>query len=360
MISHGPLETFLRRRVDPIVGRFVRSVARFELRRVDPMFVKLAPHRREAMRRAAEAFSPRIKALEAAVIAREPEAVTRYDALVADALAEMRAARPSRDGKGLLPLLSALLSSIERRLYQDAPERLDDPSFPEDERTEALERLDALNTALGTYDVVMAALLPLIEAAERAGQAGPVRVHDIASGHAGFAVLLKQALGDRVIVEASDIKPEYLEIGRARAEALGARVDFYTEDALAMDGIRARGVDVVMCTQALHHFPPGMVARMIGEAARSSRAGALFVDGERGYLILGLFLPTATLLSRSYTLVHDGYVSIRRMYYKEELDLLAALAPGLPADARIDAASTPPAHAYLRILRGAAAEGGRA
>jgi 2-polyprenyl-3-methyl-5-hydroxy-6-metoxy-1,4-benzoquinol methylase len=316
------------------------------------MFVLLAPHRKEAMLRTALMFGPRVKALEDAALGRDLAAADRYDAIVGEAFTRMREMRPrsvaSTSGRGVTTLLSA----IERRLYRDAPEWLDDPTFPEEERTEALELLDVINQTLGVYDGTIAALMPLIEAAERAGRS-PVRVHDLASGHAGFAVLLKQVLGDRVIVEASDIKPEYLEIGRARAEPLGVRVDFYTEDALAMDGVRERGVDVVMCTQALHHFTPGMVARMVGQAARSARVGALFVDGERSYLMIGLFVPTATLLSRSYALVHDGIVSLRRMYYKEELELLAALAPGVPPDAHIEAGSMLPAHAYLRVTRGA-------
>jgi 2-polyprenyl-3-methyl-5-hydroxy-6-metoxy-1,4-benzoquinol methylase len=352
VILASPLSKLLRERFDPAFGRFVRFMARFELRRADPMFVRLAPHRREAMRQTALTFAPRVKELEETVVARDPEASDRYDTIVGEAFTRMREMRPHSAAKPSLADATPLLSAIERRLYRNAPEWLDDPSFPEQERTEALRLLDTINKTFGVYDGTIAALMPLIEAAERAGRR-PVRVHDIASGHAGFAVLLKQALGSRVIVEASDIKPEYLQIGRARAEELGVRVDFYTEDALAMEGIRERGVDVVMCTQALHHFPPGMVARMIGQAARSARIGALFVDGERSYLMIGLFVPAASLLSRSYTLVHDGIVSLRRMYYKEELELLAELAPGVPPDAHVEAGRMLPAHAYLRVTRGA-------
>ena len=43
-----------------------------------------------------------------------------------------------------------------------------------------------------------------------------------------------------------------------------------------------RPTDVIVCTQSLHHFGPGMVARMLGEAARSARAAVVFIDGERG------------------------------------------------------------------------------
>jgi hypothetical protein len=342
----------MRERFDPAFARLAKRVARYDLRRLDPMLTAFAPRRREAMRRVRASMEARAAAIEEAVVARDPEAASRFDALAAEAVDQMRAMDPGGAGPA-----RPILSAIERRLYRDAPEWLDDPSFPEDQRTEALDRLDTVNRALGSYDTFVELLMPLIEAAERAGRS-PVRVHDLASGHAGFAVLLKQMLGDRVAVEASDIKPEYLEIGRARAEALGVKVDFFTEDALAMDGIRARGVDIVVCTQALHHFPPGMVARIIGEASRAAHVGACFIDGERSWLLLGAFIPAATLISRSRTLVHDGIVSLRRMYYREELDLLGALAPGVPEDVRVEVGSSPPAHIYLRLTRDRSIGGG--
>ena len=346
----------MRERFDPAFARLARVVAGFDLRRLDPMLNALAPRRKEAMRRVALSMKPRAAAIEGAVIARDPGAASRFDALAAEAVDEMRSSEPDSSGLSFGPI-DAALSAIERRLYRNGSEWLDDPAFPEDQRTEALDRLDHVNRTLGSYDSFTALLMPLIEAAERAGRS-PVRVHDIASGHAGFAVLLKQALGDRVAVEASDIKAEYLEIGRARAAALGVAIDFFTEDALAMDGIRERGVDIVVCTQALHHFPPGMVARIVGEAARAARVGACFIDGERSWVLLGAFVPAATLISRNRTLVHDGIVSLRRMYYREELELLGALAPGVPEGVRVEVGSSPPAHIYLRLTRDPSSAGG--
>jgi hypothetical protein len=49
-------------------------------------------------------------------------------------------------------------------------------------------------------------------------------------------------------------------------------------------------------------------------------------------------------------LVHDGIVSLRRMFYEEELALLARLAPGLPS-CRVETGTVLPAHAFVRITR---------
>ena len=339
------LSRFLQRRVDPTLERLIRFGVRLEVR--DPVRWSLAAHRREAFRDTAAAFVPRAEAMEEAVAARDPEAVARYDALVAEAIVAMRGRRPSDGGP-----LTAVCDALDRRLYRDEAELLDDPAFPLEERSRGLDGLHRLNEVIGSYEAFTRELMPLIELAERRGRR-PVRVHDLASGHAGYAVYLKQRLGDRVVVEASDIKDEYLDLGRARARDLGVDVDFFREDALAIDGPRARGVDVLLCTQAIHHFSAGMVARMLGEAARAATTGVLFVDGERSWIFHGLVGTIATIYGRSWVLAHDGMASFRRMFYEEELGLIGALAPRVPASARIETGAFLPAHALVRIAHAA-------
>ena len=334
---------FLRDRVDPTLERFVRFALGFELR--DPIRWSLAAHRRDAMRRTAAEFVLRAQGAAEAVAARNPEAIARYDALVAAAVDHMRALRPT----GTNPLTS-LYDALDRRLYRNDPELLDDPSFPAEARAKGLDGLHRLNELLGSYEAFLLALTPLVELAEQRGRR-PVRIHDLAAGHAGFAVFLAQRLGSRVVMEASDIKDEYLDLGRARARALDADVGFFCEDALAIDGPLRRGVDILICTQSVHHFPPGMVARMIGEAARAATTGVLIADAERSWLFYGLVGLVSALHGRSWVLTHDGMVSLRRMFYEEELGLLAALAPSLPPGARLETGTFLPAHAFVRITR---------
>jgi len=337
---------FLQHRIDPTLERLVRFGISLGLR--DPVRWSLAAHRREAFQGTAAAFVPRAEAIRAAVVAREPEAVARYDALVEEAIVAMRSLRPTDSGA-----LTTVFDAVDRRLYRNDPEFLDDPTFPLEARARGLDGLHRLNELFGSYEAFTRALTPLIELAEERGRR-PVRVHDLAAGHAGFAIYLKQRLGDRVAVEASDIKDEYLELGRARARELGVDVDFFVEDALAIDGPRRRGVDILLCTQSIHHFSPGMVARMIGEAARAATTGVLFVDAERSWIFYGLIALLGAIYVRSWVLTHDGMVSLRRMFYEEELGLLAALAPRVPPSSRIETGAVLPAHAFVRIAHAAA------
>lgn len=282
---------------------------------------------------------PRIDELAPRVIAHEREAIDAYDRLVHDAVSRMRAHR-SVDHRWL--------TLVDRALYANRPELLDDPSFPEEARVHVLDRLDKLNALLGIYDSFAELVVPLVERARASGRA-PVSLHDLASGHGGFACLLKQRLGEHVAITASDIRAEYLEIGRREANRRGLEVDFVVQDALSLHNLRAAGVDILTCTQTLHHFAPGMIARMLGEAARVARTGIVFVDAERSLAAVALLTPFALLYGRSYAFVHDTVTSLRRMLYEEELALLAGLAPGMPEHAQVESGFTFPGHAYLRV-----------
>jgi ubiquinone/menaquinone biosynthesis C-methylase UbiE len=331
------MATPLARAIDPYLERLARLSHRFDLR--DPIRWRLAEHRRRAMAEVAAELAPRARALADGVVAHDPRSVERYDRLVVDALAAMRGRRP--DGH---PVLDA----IDRALYVDRPELLDDPRFPEAERVHVLDRLDRMNDVLGSYDSFVALTVPLVERARARGR-GTVTVHDLAAGHGGFALVLKDRLGEAAHVVASDVKDEYLALGRRAAAERRLDVSFVVQDALSLAHLAGSGVDVFTCTQSLHHFPPGMIARMIGEASRVAREGIVFIDAERSWTSIAFLAPFAILWGRSYAFVHDTVVSLRRMYYEEELALLAALAPGLPPGARVETGFAHPAHAFLRI-----------
>lgn len=185
----------------------------------------------------------------------------------------------------------------------------------------------------------------------RAGRTGraPVRVHELAAGHGSFAIHLAKRYGARVEVTASDIKAEYLALGRRRAAEQGAPVHFAHQDATDLSTLGE--VDILLCTQSLHHFPPGMVARMLGEAARAACTGALFIDGERSLLGLLLASPLLWAYGRTWPVLHDTTVSLRRMYLAEELLLFARLAPGLPDDVEVRAGRIPPGYALVSLTR---------
>ncbi len=322
----------------------MRRVSRHDIR--GPVRDLLAPHRQTALGQTLAEYQETAAALHPAVMAHDVAATERFDSIVAEAVAAMRSKHPGTNSSD--SQIDKLLGFIDAPLYRDRPELMDDPAFPEDERTDSIEVLDRFNRCTGIYATVAEVMAPLVQRAEQSGRR-PI-VHDLAAGHGGLALYLAEQFGGRMTIEASDLREEYLEIGRAHARRKSLDVMFLVQDALDLSALAQRGVDVILCTQALHHFPPGMIARVMGEAARAARVGVCFVDGERSWTTLGLVGLVGALYGRTYAFYHDAVTSIRRMYYEEELSLIAQLAPGMP-EARVETGIVAPSHVYVRMTR---------
>lgn len=305
----------------------------------DPLALGLASRRRARVDALVAEVLPRLRPLVDGVLACEPEACSRYDALVAATMADLR----GTTGRGA----AGALFAADRRLYRDEAEWLDDPAIDREERIRLLAVLDRFNEQLGNYRAWGDTVAALVD---RTRRQGPVQVCDLAAGHGGFALALQRRLGARVAVTATDVMDEYLDLGRAQAAAAGLPVRFLRQDATDLRDLRAPdggGFDILLCTQSLHHFPPGMVARLIGQAARAAGRALCFIDAERnvlGVLLLGHLLGA---YGRSQVVYHDTVTSLRRMYLAEELELCCRLAPGVPADFALRVERRSPGYAYL-------------
>jgi 2-polyprenyl-3-methyl-5-hydroxy-6-metoxy-1,4-benzoquinol methylase len=89
-----------------------------------------------------------------------------------------------------------------------------------------------------------------------------------------------------------------------------------------------RSVDVVMCSQTLHHFEDASAARVLKELDRVARVRVIISDLRRSWLAAaGLWLASFPLgfhpVSR-----HDGVVSIMRGYTRDELRRLVQSSTG--------------------------------
>jgi SAM-dependent methyltransferase len=202
-----------------------------------------------------------------------------------------------------------------------------------------------MNGVIDSYAGFVDALEPLL-LRDRA-----TRVLDLAAGHGGFclaAARIARARGDAIEFTASDIKPEYLELGAEEARAEGLPIDFVYQDALDLSNLEPGRYDIIACTQSLHHFSPGMVAVMFEAAARAAGRGVVFVDACRSTLV-GLALGSYGLVRcRQPAFAHDSWVSSRRFFLPEELGMLARLGPWGDG---VESTWLPPGHCLLRLAR---------
>jgi hypothetical protein len=295
--------------------------------------------RRERARVIAGRVRPFLEALGPGVLAGDPEAIARHDDLVEYAIRDLREAR--------FPGLGGLATAVDRALYRNDAEFLDDLSLPDDVRLHVLDFIDRFNNHIGSYDLWASMLADDLGPG---GDGGPVRVLDLASGHAGFALALKERLGAAASITASDLVDEYLELGRQHARDRGLDLAFLPLDATAL-GTQGQGHDVLVCTQSLHHFSPGLLVRIIAEAARSAGRAAWFIDAERDVAPVALMGLASAVYGRSWEVVHDTVVSLRRMPVEEELFLLSELAVGIPAGSLVSTGRRAPGFVFLRVGR---------
>lgn len=319
-------------RLDRSVEVAFHLVAR--LPALDPIALGLARARSTAAERIAAETRARLAPLLTAVTELDPAACARFDSEVAAALDALRQDTPAG--------LRGALARADRRFYRNEEEWLDDPSFPQAQRVHLLAVLDRFNEHLGNYRAWTQAIADFLDEIDAPS---PARVCDLAAGHGGFAIALKERLGARVEVLATDYVEEYLDLGRDNARRRGVAVTFQQQDATDLRCLPPS--DLLLCTQSLHHFPPGMVARMIGQAARATRHALCFIDAERNPLGVAVLGPLMALYGRSRVVVHDTVASLRRMYMAEELQLLALLAPGVPPGFRLHTERRGPGYAYL-------------
>lgn len=327
--------------MDALVDRAIGFVAdRFHASRIPSASVGfLGEPRTQAAADALDRYRPRALALAAAMDAGEAGAAEAYGALVEEALEHMRRRTVER---ARTPLERVAASVHDRFADTDEEEYLDDPDLDPAMRVRMIDHLDEINRLVGNYQSFLRAMRPLF------APDGPTRILDLAAGHGGFALevaRMARAEGLAIEITATDLRPEYLALGEAVAAREGLDVRFRVQDALDLSNLAPGEVDVICCTQAIHHFPPSMTARMFRESARAAGRGVVFVDGCRSVMHGALIHALGRVRYRDPGLAHDAWVSFRRFYSPEELGLIGRLGPEAPG---VEAKWMRPAHCLLR------------
>jgi methyltransferase family protein len=186
----------------------------------------------------------------------------------------------------------------------------------------SLADIDRLNSWFGGYALSLRAIRRLAAAVPRDR---PLRVIDVGGGPAAFAVrLVDWARGDgrevRVVVVERD--PTTLELARA-AVAAYPEILLVRGDAAALP-CRERAADIVTSALTLHHLEPVQAAEGLREMAAAARIAVVVNDLLRRRLSLALVWLVTRLLGCHPISRHDGPLSVRRSYSRDELRALAA------------------------------------
>jgi len=202
---------------------------------------------------------------------------------------------------------------------------MDDPSIVDGRLTRALRDLRLANRWLGGHGATMTVLAPYLQAAQR-----PVRVLDLGTGGADFPIHLvrgAEARGAEVHVVGLDANPVTVDFARQQVarrlpSRLHGRVQVMVGDALAPP-FAPEAFDVVTAALFLHHFDDGEAVDVLRQMQTLARDGIVVNDLHRhplafyGLRLLSYLLPVSEMFA------HDGPLSIRRGFRRDELVRLA-------------------------------------
>jgi len=198
-------------------------------------------------------------------------------------------------------------------------EILDDPSVEPAVRERSLTDVARSNRLLGG----LRAALRELRAARRDLHTGATLL-DVGTGLADIparARLEADAAGIALTTIAVDEAPSLLVAGRGRVSGS------VCAHALALP-FRDHSVDVVMCSQLLHHFDDDAAPRLVRELNRVARRAVVVADLRRSWVAAAGFWLVSFPLGFHPVTRHDGVVSVLRGFTEPELRRLVTSATG--------------------------------
>lgn len=208
-------------------------------------------------------------------------------------------------------------------------EHLDDPTLDPAVATRSLRDIALANALFGGRRAVLAELEAHFARAARE-RVGTLTMLDVgtglgdipraARGHAAARGLTLQTVG--------------LEVNGPLAQAARERAGLVLAgDARALP-FATGSVDLITCSQVLHHLDDDDAQALLGELTRVARRGVIVSDLRRSWLAAGLLWCVSFPLRFHPVSRHDGVLSIFRGYTARELTQTVHGATGRRPDVR--------------------------
>jgi 2-polyprenyl-3-methyl-5-hydroxy-6-metoxy-1,4-benzoquinol methylase len=204
-------------------------------------------------------------------------------------------------------------------------EHLDNPDTPDDLRERSLRDVRRANTLLGGTHAVLAELarlLPMLGAS--------ATLLDVGTGLADIPAMAVGRARDRGVHLTSVAVDEAESLVRASR----TRVEFGVCADVRRLPFPDASVDVVTCSQVLHHFPDEEIPLVLRELERVSRRYVVVSDLRRSWIAaLGFWVVSWPLGFHGVTR-HDGFTSVLRGFTPDELARHVREATGRTPDVR--------------------------
>lgn len=224
-------------------------------------------------------------------------------------------------------------------------ELLDDPSSDAALVTRSLQDVAQANRWFGGTAAVLSAIDPLLVSVKSEKQSGAaLTLLDIGTG-AGDIPEHARTLARRRGVQLTTI-------GLERTTSLAEDAEQRVGSVCVGDGLRlpfrSNSVDIVTCSQVLHHFADDEATTLLQEMHRVARRLAVVADLRRSWIAAaGIWISSFALRFHPVSR-HDGVLSVLRGYRRHELAALVHRATGIHPQAhnrlgfRVTATWSPP------------------
>jgi 2-polyprenyl-3-methyl-5-hydroxy-6-metoxy-1,4-benzoquinol methylase len=211
------------------------------------------------------------------------------------------------------------LRLIPRRIR--GTEFFDDPGIDDALAARSLRDIARSNLLFGGTRAVIAELVPVLSAAR---QSERLTLLDVGTGVGDIPERARQEarrLGVRLTTIGLEVTASLAAASRPRSgEALAG-------DALALP-LSDRSVDVVTCSQLLHHFDAECSSKLLRELQRVARVRVIISDLRRAWAAAGGLWLASWALGFHRVSRHDGVVSVLRGFRVHELSELVYAATG--------------------------------
>lgn len=199
-------------------------------------------------------------------------------------------------------------------------ELLDDPASDAALVSRSLRDVAQANRWFGGTAAVLSAIDPLLRSTSSS-----LTLLDVGTG-AGDIPERARALASRRGVQLRTI-------GLERTTSLAAEAALRVGTVCVADGLRLpfrdKSVDIVTCSQVLHHFPDHEAITLLQEMHRVARRIAVVADLRRSWIAAaGIWLSSFALRFHPVSR-HDGVLSVLRGYRRHELAALVHNAVGV-------------------------------
>jgi len=192
-------------------------------------------------------------------------------------------------------------------------ECLDDPRQNPALALRSLEDIVRSNRLFGGESAVLAELRPIVAAAR--SRRSTLSLLDVGTGAGDIPRSARQAAG----MAGVPVTTIGLEVSAVLAKACRASTGVaIVGDALALP-LADRSVDVVTCSQVLHHFDEAQAQELLGELHRVARVRVIVSDLRRTWAAAGGVWLASWALGFHPVSRHDGVVSVLRGFRAREL-----------------------------------------